>query len=148
MKDVAGRGTEPRVNFSEMREGARKQGEADWADGVRVSAYIFLTGDHFHPPTQCYTSAVQRAKRVPELSRKARIVSRVSANVRRKQRRHQTAAVQQLHPGMEPAQVFDALGSCKAASNRLCSVRCPLPTDLPHEAERRVQTLSVSASLL
>ena len=100
MKGIAGGGTEPRVSFSEMREGARKQGEAEWADGVRVSAYIFLRGDYFHPPMQRYTSAVQRAKGVPELSRKAGLVSRVFANVRRKQHRHQTTTVQQLHPGL------------------------------------------------
>lgn len=37
--------------------------------------------------------------------------------------------------------MFDASGSCKTASS-------PLPTDLPHEAKRRVEMLSVSASLL
>lgn len=148
MKDVAGGGTEPRVSFSEMGEGARKEGEAEGAAGVRVSAYICLTGDHFHPPMQRYTSVVQCAEGVPKHSRKARIVSRVSANVSRKQCRHQTAPVQHLHPGLEPAWVLDASGSCKAASNRPCSIRCPLPTGLPHEAKRRVQTLPVSVSLL
>lgn len=97
---------------------------------------------------RCYTLVMQCAKGVPELSRKENVVSRVSANVRRKQHRHTNVMVQQLHPGLEPARVFDASGSCKAASNCLCSIRCPLPTDLPHEAKRRVWMLSVSVSLL
>jgi len=44
MKGTAGGGTELRVSFSEMREGAGKRGEAEWADGARVSAYMFSTG--------------------------------------------------------------------------------------------------------
>lgn len=68
MKNVPGGGTEPRVSFSETGEGARKQGEAAWTDGVGVSAYVFL------PPTQCHNSAVQHAEGIPELGSKVRIV--------------------------------------------------------------------------
>lgn len=50
MKDFADRGTDLRVSFSEMREGASKQREAEWAEAERVSVYIFHTGDNFCPP--------------------------------------------------------------------------------------------------
>lgn len=49
MKDFADGGMEPRVSFSEMREGARKRGETEWvgrwSEGLCLDV---LHRDRFH----------------------------------------------------------------------------------------------------
>lgn len=78
---------------------------------------------------QCYSLAVQCAQGIPEFSRYVRIVSRVNANVRKKQGRPKPLWC------TTPSWLCDYSGSCKAASKSLCNTRHPLPTDLPQEVE-------------
>lgn len=117
----------------------RTEWVGEWSEGLCLH---ILHRDHFHWPMQCYTWAVQCAKGIPEFSRKARIVSRVNAKVSRKQGRRKPLWC------TTPSWACDSSGSYKAASTSLCNIRCPLPTDLPHEVEMRAQTLLFSDSLL
>lgn len=129
MKDNAGGGTEPRVSqkWEKVQENREKlSGQMEWGSLLTYSSQGIISTHQCNAiPWRCnvpreYQSLAERWRSCPE----------------------SVQMWEENSTGIKPLRCFLTKQPLPLQS------QCPLPTDLPHEAERRVQTLSVSASLL